>query len=246
MANVSAYKALGKSLGQYRKNLTAMDKADVESDLIAFEASEDRAMTDTLTRTVAEIAGIAQEKLALSQDIQMGREAPGVYGQIEKYQPLGKIGEFIGLDEKQRTVYKSRETGATLDINTLSQIGIMERLGLTNKYSDYKIPTAPERPKVIESNTMQPDSMSLELEDGSKENQVLSKLSYYTTNLMDDRPITSTSSISSTDRSRGVVDLFGRQTGGMNTTAVESTAVGIKPNNNRVFDFLENIFKRGN
>ena len=69
MANVSAYKALGKSLGQYRKNLTAMDKADVESDLIAFEASEDRAMTDTLTRTVAEIAGIAQEKLALSQDI---------------------------------------------------------------------------------------------------------------------------------------------------------------------------------
>tara|TARA_R110000824_G_scaffold24335_2_gene85888 strand:- start:5662 stop:6375 length:714 start_codon:yes stop_codon:yes gene_type:complete len=237
MANVSAYKALGKSLGQYRKNLTAMDKADVESDLIAFEASEDRAMTDTLTRTVAEIAGIAQEKLALSQDIQMGREAPGVYGQIEKYQPLGKIGEFIGLDEKQRTVYKSRETGATLDINTLSQIGIMERLGLTNKYSDYKIPTAPERPKVIESNTMQPDS--------ADDNVAYTALKEYNTSLMN-KPITSTSSPSLTDRSRGVVDLFGRQTGGMNTTAVESTAVGIKPNNNRVFDFLENIFKRGN
>ena len=84
---------------------------------------------------------------------------------------------------------------------------------------------------------MQPDS--------ADDNVAYTALKEYNTSLMN-KPITSTSSPSLTDRSRGVVDLFGRQTGGMNTTAVESTAVGIKPNNNRVFDFLENIFKRGN
>lgn len=139
MANINAYKALGKSLGKYRKNLTDIDKASIESNLLSFQYSQDRAMTDTLTRTIAEIGGIVAEKTALNRDLNLGKKSAGVYSSKEEYQPLGKFGKFIGLDVKQRKVFKSRKSDLTLDPKTLSQIGIMERLGLKNEYSDFNL-----------------------------------------------------------------------------------------------------------
>jgi len=139
MANVNAYKALGTSLGKYRKNLTDIDKSSIKSDLLSFEYSQDRAMTDTLARTIAEVSGIVAEKIALNRDLDLGKKSAGVYSSKEEYQPLGKFGKFIGLDAKERKVFKSREGDLTLDPKTLAQIGIMERLGLSNKYSDFDL-----------------------------------------------------------------------------------------------------------
>ena len=143
---IAMYEALGKSMSSYRKNLQDIDKGSIKSDLVSYEAAQDRAFTDSLATTIANTAGIIGEKLQISKDIQTGKEAMGVYESSEEYQPLGRFGKFLGLDEKERSVYKSRETGKILSSEQLQNIGIMDRLGLSNKYSDYKLKDAPKRP----------------------------------------------------------------------------------------------------
>jgi hypothetical protein len=156
------YEALGKSYSSYRKNLADIDKASIKSDLISYEAAQDRAFTETLGTTAAEIVGIVGEKMKLSKDIQAGRESMGVYESSEEYQPLGRVGEFLGLDPKERAIYKSRKTGKVLSSQDLANIGVMDRLGIRNEYSDYKSPTAPKRPVDLSTTTSASDEMSLD------------------------------------------------------------------------------------
>lgn len=159
---IAMYEALGKSMSSYRKNLADIDKGSIKSDLVSYEAAQDRAFTDTLATTVANTVGIIGEKLNVSKEIQRGQKTSGVYESKEEYQPLGKFGKLLGLDESERSVYKSRKTGETLDSQTLQKIGIMDRLGISNKYSDYKADKSPSKPVDLSSTTSASGEMSLD------------------------------------------------------------------------------------
>tara|TARA_R110002020_G_scaffold80247_6_gene200320 strand:- start:5615 stop:6373 length:759 start_codon:yes stop_codon:yes gene_type:complete len=227
MANISAYKALGRSLGSYRKDLTAMDKSDIEISDIEFGGQFERGLSDTLFKTLANVVGIAQESRLLSKDIGLGKESAGVYSEEVEYQPLGWFGEKIGLDPKKRTQYLSRKDKRELGTRELANIGTMERLGISNKYTDYKSPTRPDRPSVSSSikYKTEDEAVNMEVGDISISGEQ---------GLMDERKVTTRASAGEGEQSRGASPfLKGFKT---YSTAVEGTSSVIPKSKQSTFN----------
>ena len=220
MANVQKYKALGRSLGSYRKDITDISKADIKISDIEFEGAFERSLADTVGKSIANIVGIAAEKRMLDKDIQLGREAAGVYSEEVEYQPLGWVGEKIGLDPKKRTQYFTRADKRALGTRELANIGTMERLGISNKYTDYKSPERPDMPKTWEPTKYEPGSeaIDMKIEDISIAGE---------SKLMDEIPTSTRAAAGEGEQVRGQSDfLKGFKT---YSTGVENTSSLINP-----------------
>jgi len=164
MARVAQYKALGSALGGYKKTLSDVGAKEYAKQHESFKGEQQRAMYSAIGGTVANIIGIAGEAAKLKELKGYGESARQLRGIGERdveYQPLGRLGEAIGLDPKTRKESFFHDTGQTLSERELQNIGYMESLGMKTKYGESLYA---ERPDVAPT-TEDPDELGYEVLD---------------------------------------------------------------------------------
>ena len=105
MARVGQYKALGSKLGGYRRTLSDVGAKEYAKQHESFKGEQQRAMYSAIGGTVANIIGIAGEAAKLKELKGYGesaRQLSGIGERDVEYQPLGNLGEAIGLGPKTR------------------------------------------------------------------------------------------------------------------------------------------------
>ena len=125
MARISQYKALGTSLGGYKKSQSELQSKEYAKRHSDWKAQEQKALYGEIGGTVANIIGITQEMSRLNELKQYGEQAKDLSGIGQRevdYQPLGGFGEAIGLGPRKRTEYFARESGKVLSEASLQNI----------------------------------------------------------------------------------------------------------------------------
>ena len=117
MANIGKYKAAASTSAKYTRGLGKVQETGYDRAWNEQQGEQQRAMYGAIGSTVQNIAGIMDEKKKLSEmtkfkDIAAGLE--GIETRETQYQPLGTVGSILGLKEKTKKSYFSKESGAEL------------------------------------------------------------------------------------------------------------------------------------
>jgi len=123
MPQIAKYKALGGSIGAYKKTLSDIQSKEYAKDFASYKDVQRRSMYGAIGGTVANIIGIAQEVKGIKK----------LKGYAESAKGLS------GVEERDGSYY-SRISGKELSQEQLQSIGYMESLGIGTKYSEYEIP----------------------------------------------------------------------------------------------------------
>ena len=141
MAKLGQYKALGELQGGYKEREGEIAGMDYSKKFADFKSQQAQSSWNELGSTAAEVIGIVKELKDLSKIkgyAESAKELSGVGKRKVTYQPLGKLGERIGLETKTKDEFYNRETNKKLENWQLSNIGAMEEFGVETPFRNFK------------------------------------------------------------------------------------------------------------